>query len=81
MNKFQVGETDIILYFNKDYNIFADHYGHKKVYCDIHKRTQLRLDVGDQWDIPFCWKCIKNYDFTNNDRVPDLTRYIRTNTK
>lgn len=82
--KFEIGETDLYA-FREDKGInakvFYDRQGKRKIYCDLHKRTQLLLSLYDEftgmgydYDMPFCPKCvrdnIKEYDDMDYIRIP-----------
>lgn len=76
--KFEIGEGGMYAYREKDKEedakVFYDRLGKKKIYCDLHKHTQLRLTIEGDCDMPHCPRCvelgIKEYDDMDLIRVP-----------
>ena len=67
--KFEIGEGGIYAYMEdklQDAKVFYDRKGKKKIFCDLHKRTQLNITLADDfgisvndYDIPHCPRCVK----------------------
>ena len=62
LRRFQVGESGGYAFKdrNDEAKIYYDKLGKKKIYCDLHKRTQLMVSIFNEFDVPYCPKCVKD---------------------